>query len=105
MFAYCLTVTGASDEQAERMDAQSSTIRSLGWCSTPVALFPAVTGTSRSGTSRDQAMSFHDTHVRQALSEAGLDRSRLDVQITEIEQVTTLVAGHGATMPTLAEID
>ena len=42
----------------------------------------------------------------QAADLAGLrlDRSQLDVQITEIERVTTLVAGHGVTMPTLAEI-
>ena len=38
-------------------------------------------------TSRDEAMSFHDTHVRQELKEVGLDRSQLDVQITEIERV------------------
>ena len=55
-------------------------------------------------TSRDEAMSFHNTHVRQELTEVGLDRSQLDVQITEIERVTTLVAGDGVTMPTLAEI-
>jgi hypothetical protein len=48
-------------------------------------------------------MSFHDTHVRQELMEVGLDRSQLDVQIAEVERVTTLVAGHGVTMPTLAD--
>jgi hypothetical protein len=53
--------------------------------------------------SRDEAMSFHDTHVRQELMEVGLDRSQLDVHIAEIERVTTLVAGHGVTMPTLAD--
>jgi len=48
-------------------------------------------------------MSFHDTHVRQEPTEVGLDRCQLDVQITEIERVTTLVAGHGVTMPTLGD--
>ena len=105
MFAYCLTVTGASDEQAERMERAVEHDPRPGLVLHAGGPIPGGYRYLEIWTSRDQAMSFHDTHVRLALSEAGLDRSRLDVQITEIEQVTTLVAGHGVTMPTLAEID
>jgi hypothetical protein len=104
MFAYCLTVTGASQEQAERMEQAIQQDPQPGLVLHAGGPIPGGYRYLEIWTSREDAMSFHVTHVRQALSEAGLDLSRLDVQITEIERVTTLVAGHGVTMPALAEV-
>ena len=105
MFAYCLTVTGVSAEQAERMERAVQQDPQPGLVLHAGGPIPGGYRYLEIWTSRDEAMSFHDTHVRQELTEVGLDRSQLDVQITEIERVTSLIAGHGVTMPTLAEID
>ena len=102
MFAYSLTVTGATEEQAERMERALQKDQAPGLVLHAGGPIPGGYRYVEIWTSREEAMRFHDTHIRGALTQAGLDVESLDVQITEIERVTTLVAGHGVTLPALA---
>ena len=102
VFAYSLTVTGASEEQAERMERALQQDQAPGLVLHAGGPIPGGYRYVEIWMSREEAMRFHDTHIRGALTQAGLDVESLDVQITEIERVTTLVAGHGVTLPALA---
>lgn len=104
MFAYCLTVTGASTEQAERMEKAVQRDAVPGLVLHAGGAIPGGYRYVELWSSRDEALRFHDAHVREALVEAGLDLGRLDVQLTEIEEVTALVSGPGVVLPTSVSI-
>jgi hypothetical protein len=104
MFAYCLTVTGVSEEQANQMEREIQRDQLPGLVLHAGGAIPGGYRYVELWDSRDQAMRIHDAHIRQALRDSGLDLDALDVQITEIDRVTTLVAGHGVTLPALAGV-
>jgi hypothetical protein len=104
MFAYCLTVTGVSEEQANQMEQEIQRDQLPGLLLHAGGAIPGGYRYVELWDSRDEAMRFHDAHVRRALRDSGLDLDALDVQIAEIERVTTLVAGHDVTVPALAKV-
>ena len=101
MFAYSLSVTGTSPEQAGKVEQAIDAREAPGLVLHAGGVIPGGYRYVELWTSREAAMSFHDTHVRQALAGAGLDLGQLDVQIAEVPEVTTLVAGEGVELPPL----